>query len=135
MGGKNIFIFIFILIYIFFKCNTTTVVPRAGLGKRKRSQGVDEDTRGQENICPNSSGKVTPKRREKGTPRAGQTRLFQQKEEQSATPPKSKAKGKQHTKTSTQTGECVSAYTVNPLSVLLLCLFVYLCAEWFRAYF
>ncbi|MCI4377394.1 hypothetical protein PGIGA_G00203100 [Pangasianodon gigas] len=90
------------------ECNTTTVVPRAGLGKRKRSRGEEEegeDTRGQENICPNSSEKVTPQRRGKSNPRTGQTRLFQQKEEQSTTrtPPNPKAKGKQQTKTPAQT--------------------------------
>ncbi|KAI5104267.1 kelch repeat-containing protein isoform X1 [Silurus meridionalis] len=88
------------------ECNTRTVVPRAGLGKRKRSRREEEegeDAKGQENTCPNSSEKVTPQRRGKGNPRTGQTRLFQQKEEQSTahTPPNPKAKGKQQTKTQT----------------------------------
>ncbi|KAG7330221.1 hypothetical protein KOW79_006443 [Hemibagrus wyckioides] len=90
------------------ECNTTSVAPRAGLGKRKRSRGEEEegeDIRGQENICPNSSEKVTPQRRGKNNARTGQTRLFQQKEEQSTsrTPPIPKAKGKQQTKAPTQT--------------------------------
>ncbi|TSL34644.1 Serine/threonine-protein kinase MARK2 [Bagarius yarrelli] len=90
------------------QCNTTSVVPRAGLGKRKRSQGQEEEDTGQENICPNSSEKITPQRRGKANARTGQTRLFQQKEEQSTsrTPPNPKAKGKQ-TKTPTQT-DCPS---------------------------
>ncbi|GAA6104346.1 kelch repeat-containing protein [Tachysurus ichikawai] len=90
-------------------CNTTNVVSRAGHGKRKRSQGEEEekeDSRGQENICPNSSEKVTPQRRGKSSARTGQTRLFQQKEEQSIsrTPPNPKAKGNQQTKTPTHNG-------------------------------
>ncbi|KAM9500283.1 kelch repeat-containing protein isoform 2-T2 [Clarias gariepinus] len=89
------------------ECNSTTVVPRAGLGKRKRSQGEEdegEDTKGQENICPNSSEKVTPQRKGKSNPRSGQTRLFQQKDEPSTTRTalNPKTKGKQQTKTSTQ---------------------------------
>ncbi|XP_062849286.1 kelch repeat-containing protein [Trichomycterus rosablanca] len=87
------------------ECNTTAVVPQKGPGKRKRAQTQDEekDSREQENICPNSSEKVTPQRRGKSS-RTGQTRLFQQKEEQSSirTPPNQRAKGKQ-TKTPTQT--------------------------------
>lgn len=104
------------------------MVSRAGHGKRKRSQGEEEekeDSRGQENICPNSSEKVTPQRRGKSSARTGQTRLFQQKEEQSIsrTPPNPKAKGNQQTKTPTHNGECVSTYTVNVLLILCIQIF------------
>lgn len=86
------------------------MVPRVELGKRKRGEEEEgEDTREQENVCPNSSEKVTPQRRGKCNARTGQTRLFQQKEEQSTsrTPSNPKAKGKQQNKTPMQTGECV----------------------------
>lgn len=65
---------------------------------------VDEG-KGKENICPNGSEKATPHRRIKNNPRGGQTRLFSQKEEQTAaaTSQSHKAKGKQ-SKTPSQTG-------------------------------
>lgn len=79
-------------------------------GKRKRSL-VEEDERisegrGKENICPNASEKATPHRRGKSNPRGGQTRLFSQKEDQTAASGSQnhKTKGKQ-AKTSLQTGE------------------------------
>lgn len=113
--------------FFLFQCSTTTAVRKAGLGKRKRSQGEEEegeDTKGQENICPNSSEKVTPQRRGRSNPRTGQTRLFQQEEKQSATrtPPNPKAKGKQQMKTPTQTGECVVKCTVNALFCVPVCI-------------
>lgn len=84
------------------ECNPTVSVLKECKGKRKRSQGEEEDEveegREKENICPNGSGKVTPHRRGKTNPRAGQTRLFPQKDEHSAaaaTSQSHKAKGKQ----------------------------------------
>ncbi|XP_026869803.2 kelch repeat-containing protein [Electrophorus electricus] len=93
------------------ECNATTaLVPRGGLGKRKRSWGKEEEegegeARGQENICPIfASSEKTPHRRGRNNSRAGQTRLFLPKEEQATTraPQNPRAKGKQ-AKTPTQT--------------------------------
>lgn len=93
-----------------FQCNSTAPVLRECPGKRKWSQGEEEEEinegRGKENICPNASQKATPHRRGKNNPRGGQTRLFSQIEEQTATSSSQnhKAKGKL-AKPSSQTGE------------------------------
>ncbi|KAA0723175.1 F-box only protein 42 [Triplophysa tibetana] len=88
------------------ECNPTISGLKECLGKRKRSQGEDvvDEGKGKENICPNGSEKATPHRRIKNNPRGGQTRLFSQKEEQTAvaTSQSHKAKGKQ-SKTPSQT--------------------------------
>ncbi|XP_051756373.1 kelch repeat-containing protein isoform X1 [Ctenopharyngodon idella] len=90
------------------ECNSTAPALRECPGKRKRSQGEEDEEinegRGKENICPNASEKATPHRRGKNNPRGGQTRLFSQKEEQAATSSSQshKAKGKQ-AKTPSQT--------------------------------
>ncbi|KAL7880258.1 hypothetical protein SRHO_G00025120 [Serrasalmus rhombeus] len=89
------------------ECNSADLVPQGGIGKRKRSRGEEEEedkAKGQENICPNASEKATPHRRGRNSLRAGQTRLFPRKEEQSTTHtsqnPRTKAK---QSKTPTQT--------------------------------
>ncbi len=93
-----------------FQCIPAVPALRECPGKRKRSQGEEEEEvnegRGKENICPNASEKVTPQRRSKNNHRAGQTRLFSQREEQTATSSSQshKAKGK-HAKAPSQTGE------------------------------
>ncbi|TRY87653.1 hypothetical protein DNTS_013607, partial [Danionella cerebrum] len=93
------------------ECNTAVSAVRECPGKRKRSQGEDDEDiiegRGKENISPNTSGKVTPQRRGKNNPRGSQTRLFSQKEGQisGSSPQNQKAKSKL-AKTSTQTALC-----------------------------
>ncbi len=94
-----------------FQCIPAVPALRECPGKRKRSQEEEEEVnegRGKENICPNASEKVTPQRRSKNNHHGGQTRLFSQKEEQTATSSSQshKAKGKQ-AKTPSQTGEWI----------------------------
>ncbi|XP_051509129.1 rab9 effector protein with kelch motifs-like [Myxocyprinus asiaticus] len=79
-------------------------IPLTLPGKRKRSQGEEEDEgRGKENIFPNAAEKTTPHRQSKNNPRGGQTHLFSPKDEQTVASASQshKVKGKQ-AKTSSQ---------------------------------
>ncbi|XP_066536407.1 kelch repeat-containing protein [Hoplias malabaricus] len=82
-------------------CNTAALGPQMGTGRKKRSReeedDVEEETKGRENMCPNTSEKTTPQRRGRNSVRTGQTRLFPQKEEQATTrtTQNARAKGKQ----------------------------------------